>query len=1385
MAKATGKRIIQLDLYRKVNWNLIPGLGYENVLFIVLYAVIGYHCYHTIGEQYIEAINKAERDGIEIPNTIGYARSAASKFLEEGFEDEKKSSWFNFDLDAPPPPKKEFRLPSQYLPGFWPLLFLGTVAVLHVLIQLLQVWSIKFKCLLHYRLVGSVEDATHVRVIPKANSGKPGLYPIERSSSLGTTFAFHRRRYQWDPRTDVFEKIRCRTDLPLRLFKTAAGHDSPVKLDLARARYGSNKFEMKAGPRPPSAKRCAVPTFKDLYVQQLLSPFTCFQLFCVLLWCLDEYWQYSLFSLFMIFSFEGATVFTRLKNMNLLRGMGNTARPVLVRRAGKWEEATTESPPASPPAFLLPQVEADSDIVPCDCLLLRGAAVLNEATLTGESIPQMKEGLNAFPEEALNVKGAGKVHTLFGGTKILQAEPGLQHIAPTHQGGDGEGKDAAAAAAAEGVPDPPDGGCLAYVLRTGFSSSQGKLVRMIEGSTEKVRGDARDTALLLLLLLCFAVGSAAYVLAHGMEDEDRSKYELLLHCILIVTSVVPPELPMQMALAVNTALMTMMKLHIFCTEPFRVPLAGKVDVCLFDKTGTLTTDQLVAVGVATGQGPAHGKGDAEGAATAVPLAAMTKASPHATLVLGGCQALVVVDGETVGDPIEAAALQAIDWELAPAAAAGRAAVVRPKPGSRKVSAEVAALMGPLEGLEVVARHHFTSRLQRMSTVVRARRGGKAWALVKGSPEAVRKLLRAGAAPAAYEAGRGAGQGGAAAAGAGAAAPAHRRGGGPGLRGPGRGGAGPRVRRVRGLHLPGPQRHAGHREEAGGRRPLGGDGDRGRPAHGRTSCCIFRAGGPDGRAEGGHPAPGRRREELEGLRHGGGGGPGGPGRRRRPRRQVQPGHDGARAARGAAAGPGGHGAAPAHPRLRAHDPGREGGPDRHAQHRVREDDADVRRRGQRRGRAQAGGRGGGPAGRVRRPERGPRRGRPPQEGPGGEGREGPQRHPHAAGGHRGDERAAAEGQAARAGHGARRLRRPAHRAPGPGGPLPRQAPEGGGGGGGQEGAPGQGKDDRPAAARGGGGQEEGGRGQAAGGDPEGDGPARGAGRRLGRREGQLERGPAGDRPGQGGEEEAHGHPGVHGPRRQAGADDGGDGGRRRRGGRPGGRGPAHGEGGRRVHRLALHLEDALHQGLRGHHPPGALHAGDHHPDVPDPGAELPDLGLQPLRALPGRGQVRRPPDDRPGDADVGVVHLGLPGLAAGPAEPRAALLLHLPPRAVPQHPRPVRPAPGRHGGGRAHGQGPEPGLRAEREGGVRAEPAQQRGVPDQRRAAGQRVRGEPQGRPLHERAAGEPAAAVLAGRHLRLRVLLRLGDHPPAQQIFEVGAVPRPHFQEHHPRHSGG
>jgi hypothetical protein len=43
------------------------------------------------------------------------------------------------------------------------------------------------------------------------------------------------------------------------------------------------------------------------------------------LWCLEEYWQYSLFNLAMILGFEATVTTTRRLNIQKLRGMGNKA----------------------------------------------------------------------------------------------------------------------------------------------------------------------------------------------------------------------------------------------------------------------------------------------------------------------------------------------------------------------------------------------------------------------------------------------------------------------------------------------------------------------------------------------------------------------------------------------------------------------------------------------------------------------------------------------------------------------------------------------------------------------------------------------------------------------------------------------------------------------------------------------------------------------------------------------------------------------------------------------------------------------------------------------------------------------------------------------------
>ncbi|XP_019184205.1 PREDICTED: probable manganese-transporting ATPase PDR2 [Ipomoea nil] len=559
---------------------------------------------------------------------------------------------------------------------------LGGIAVSHILVFLFTVWSVDFKCFIKYSKVDDIHLTDACKITPAKFCGSKEVVPLylRKLASSSTEnvdeiyFDFRKQRFIYSKEKGTFCKLPYPCKETFGYYLKNTGHGTEPKVVAATEKWGRNVFEY---PQP---------TFQKLMKEQCMEPFFVFQVFCVGLWCLDEYWYYSLFTLFMLFMFESTMAKSRIKTLSELRRVRVDSETLMVYRCGKWVKLSgTDLLPGDVVSIGRSVGQSGEDKnVPADMLLLAGSAIVNEAILTGESTPQWKVSImGRGAGEKLSAR-RDKAHVLFGGTKILQHTPDKTHQMKT-----------------------PDGGCLAVVLRTGFETSQGKLMRTILFSTERVTANSWESGLFILFLVVFALIAAGYVLKKGLEDPTRSKYKLVLSCSLIITSVIPPELPMELSIAVNTSLIALARRGIFCTEPFRIPFAGKVDICCFDKTGTLTSDDMEFSGVG-------GLTDSEDLERD-----MSKVPRRALEILASCHALVFVDNKLVGDPLEKAALKGIDW-------------------SYKSDEKAMPKKGGGDAVQIVHRHHFASHLKRMAVVVRMQE--QFFAFVKGAPETIQDRL---------------------------------------------------------------------------------------------------------------------------------------------------------------------------------------------------------------------------------------------------------------------------------------------------------------------------------------------------------------------------------------------------------------------------------------------------------------------------------------------------------------------------------------------------------------------------------------------------------------------------------------------------------------------
>lgn len=154
-------------------------------------------------------------------------------------------------------------------------------------------------------------------------------------------------------------------------------------------------------------------------------------------------------------------------------------------------------------------------ILPCDLILLTGSAIVNEAMLTGESIPVMKASLPVIHSEFYSTVNTTK-YTLYGGTNVIQTRA---------------------------VGNEP---VFALVTRTGFLTTKGSLVRDILYPKEIKFKFYRDGLKFVGIMACVAILGFIISIKFQLESNDE-KSVLIDRSLDLLTITIPPALPAAMS----------------------------------------------------------------------------------------------------------------------------------------------------------------------------------------------------------------------------------------------------------------------------------------------------------------------------------------------------------------------------------------------------------------------------------------------------------------------------------------------------------------------------------------------------------------------------------------------------------------------------------------------------------------------------------------------------------------------------------------------------------------------------------------------------------------------------------------------------------------------
>ncbi|KAJ1951406.1 hypothetical protein FBU59_000171, partial [Linderina macrospora] len=455
----------------------------------------------------------------------------------------------------------------------------------------------------------------------------------------------------------------------------------------------AGEAEYRAELIGPNFIEVVVPSWFFAFLREITSFIALYQLLALLLFMYDYYWQAGIVDLGIVLLAMTFSAVVRKLSEERLKRMAEQDDQVHVRRSGEWIQTSTRQ--------LVPgdviQLTTGMHLA-CDCILISGNAVVNESSLTGEPLPVRK-----FPvrndDTPFSVE-ANKNNQLYAGTVISQVQP-------------------VETSAGDFLTDQH---VLGLVHRTGTASDKGKLVRKIlfpQPLSFIFNEQLKVVFSILVVYALFCMSMAIYL----YKGSPTAVFFYGNFCMLQAVS---PLLPAGLVAGQSMAAYRLKKKRIFCVDPQRIMMAGKVQIFCFDKTGTLTKEGLEFYG-----GQCADSGSFSGFENALP-----STSTLFQQAVASCHAVTDLNGQLIGNPVDIEQFRASNSTIDPA--------------PKYLDTIIPADGSTLGKLHVVRRFEFVHARASMSVVVLDETTGKMHVFVKGSFERIKAAANSQSIPADYD-----------------------------------------------------------------------------------------------------------------------------------------------------------------------------------------------------------------------------------------------------------------------------------------------------------------------------------------------------------------------------------------------------------------------------------------------------------------------------------------------------------------------------------------------------------------------------------------------------------------------------------------------------------